>query len=212
MTRVAVVNMAWQLTGNRELLTEACAGYDVVLVCEALADGGRAPLDLRKVVPAGWMVVQDTSTTARAGVAVLYHAATMTALSGGNRRSGTVRLSKRGFRVRDRYLTYVVLRDWRTGDRRPYAAFHAPLRRTGRKGQFFRALDGWLSMHPHAVAGGDTNTDARKLRRLVGRQGVGVEVMALLHPADLRPGVLLPRFSEHTDHPILRVALKQAKP
>lgn len=204
MIRLAVLNMAWQLGHNADLLAKACRGADVVLVCEALALGGKAPEHLAEILPDGWRTNQDTTTTALAGSAVCWRTAVM-----GNHRDQVehIEASRRGLGVRPRYLAPALLTYKPTGDTRRYVPFHAPLRATGRQGEFYRALTRYLTEHPHAVAGGDGNRPQKWVTGQTGRRALGREVMSLLVPAGLQVIDAGYSSSPYSDHPIPRFML-----
>lgn len=206
MIRLAALNMAWQLGHNDELIAQACRGADVVLVCEALADGGKEPEHLARLLPDGWRTNQDTSSAALAGSAVLWRTAVM-----GNHHTGDdpIAASRKGIRVRPRYLTPALLTYKPSGDTRRYVPFHAPLRITRRQPEFYRALTRYLTAHPHAVAAGDGNRPHRWVMSQTGRYAVGSEVMSVLLPFDLAQAHHRFRIdrSPYSDHPIVRVQL-----
>lgn len=220
MIRLAVVNMAWQLGHNAELLEQVCRGADVVLACEALELGGKAPEHLAKIAPDGWRTNQDTTTTALAGSAVLWRTAVMAhhrhrlipdipAAPLAVRHDTPVLASRRGIGVRPRYLAPALLTYKPTGDTRRYVPFHAPLRATGRQGEFYRSLTRFLAMHPHAVAAGDGNRPHQWVTGQTGRKAIGHEVMSVLLPHDLAHAYHRVRFeqSPYSDHPIVRIQL-----
>jgi hypothetical protein len=197
--RVVPVNLAFHLGWNRVLLAHACADADVLLVCEALADGGKAPANLAALLPAGWATMQDTSSAARAGSAVCWRTETVV-----HHGDGLVSLSRKGVGVRERFLAHSLLEDKATGDIRNYGAFHAPLLTTGRQAEFYRNFREWLVEHPNAIVGGDGNKRPAKVGELLGRVAVGAEVMALVVPHGL-PVTFTAEHLEHmTDHPVIR--------
>jgi hypothetical protein len=204
MIRLAVVNMAWQLGHNDLLIDQVCKGADVVLACEALANGGKAPEHLAHLLPDGWRTNQDTSSAALAGSAVIWRTAVM-----GNHHTGDdpIAASRKGIGVRPRYLMPALLTYKPTGDTRRYVPFHAPLRLTGRQPEFYRSLARYLAVHPHAVAAGDGNRPHRWVTGQTGRPSIGLEVMSVLLPHDLAHG--LPRYERtpYSDHPIIRLHL-----
>lgn len=205
MIRLAVVNLDWQRGHNAELVDQACRGADVVLACEALAGFGKQPADLAELLPDGWRTNQDTSSVALAGSAVCWRTAIMSA----HKPDDHVEASRRGFRVRPRFLAPALLTYKPSGDTRRYVPFHAPLRTTGRQAEFYRNLSRYLNMHPHAVAGGDGNRPPRWVTGRTGRYAVGAEVISVLLPHDLA-GLTRPvrhDTSPWTDHPIVRVQL-----
>lgn len=203
--RVAVVNMAWQMPGNKALLAQACADQDIVLVCEALKTGGKAPEDLSLIAPEGWLVAQVMKSASTGGSAVLYREASVKCHG-----AGLVQMSRRGRGVRARHLLWVDLEDRQTGDRRRYAATHAPLLRTGRRGEFYRNLRLWLDQHPKAVVGLDGNMAPMKVGKAMNRKVVGREVMSLLYPAGLAVEAEFPRLPG-SDHPVIRAHVQKAE-
>lgn len=205
MIRVAVLNMAWQLGHNAELMQQACASADVVLACEALADGGKAPEHLAEILPDGWRTNQDTSSTAVAGSAVCWRTRIMQHHPQAD--DGPIEASRRGLGVRPRYLAPALLTYKPTGDTRRYVPFHAPLRLTGRQGEFYASLSKYLAHHPHAVAGGDGNRPPAWVTSQTGRKALGHEVISLLLPHDLDAFARSPLTSPHDDHPIVRAYL-----
>lgn len=198
-----MVNMAWQSGGNRELLAQAAQDADILLVVEALSDGGRRVERLADILPEGWSTSQDTLSAARAGVAVCWRDSAYT-FNG----SSVTMMSRQGRGVRARYINAADLTDKATGDRRRYAAFHAPLKSTGRKDEFYRNLAGWLGRHDHAIAGGDTNLAPRMAGERTGRRAIGHEVMTLLLPANIRSGRATTTATSWSDHPIVRASVE----
>lgn len=211
MIRVSVVNMAWQLPGNAELIAQACADADVVLVCEALrrVDGANQMEPLAPLLPEGWVANQEHTQhgKARGQVAVCWRESSMQLVA-------TMPLHRlsRGTSVApgspDRWLSAATLRHLGSGDTRPYAACHAPVERTGKQPEFYRALDAWSDAHPTAVVGADTNRAPAKAAARVGRPFIGREVMTLLLPTDLE--VAGERYDRvrTSDHPIVRATLR----
>lgn len=201
--RVAVVNLTYQQGENRTLVETACEESDVVLACEALKVGGDDLLDLAALVPDGWAVWQDTTSPAKAGSAVLWRTATMDARA--PRR--LVEMSPANQHVRARHLAAVDLNELATGDGRTYAAFHAPLPKTGLQDEFYTNLRTWALANPKAVLGGDCNRRPGAVGELLGRASTGGEVMGLFWPSGVVGVVAGPTHRSGSDHPIIRATL-----
>lgn len=206
-----VVNMAFQLGNNAQLLEFACADADVISVVEALEDGGKRAMDLRKILPPGWATNQDLSSPAKAGSAVCWREDTMELVASAEPKE----MSPAGRGVRARYLSAALLKERTTGDVRNRWAAHAPRKITGKQGIFYRNLSAWLSHHPLAVGGGDGNANLKRLPGRIGRKVYGYEVMYLAGSRDLI--ITVSRLNHPaSDHPLVRAAVgtlpKKRKP
>jgi len=202
MPRVAVLNLARQLAHDEAALSLACKGADVLLVCEAIRRDG-IPIALASLLPDGWATMQDISSPSRAGSAVCWRKATMQPAGD----SGLVLGSKAGDNVRTRFIAYADLEERATGDVGPYAAWHAPLAKTGSQDEFYLNLWRWAHEHPDAILGGDGNRPHANVAKLLGRQSTGREVIGLHYPADVRLEVAHRLTHLGSDHPIIRATL-----
>lgn len=209
--RINLLNLAWQLGGNREAVAQACADADVLLICEVLdrKDGKNYLARLDQLLPEGWASNQDTSSQARGQVAVCWRTSSMKLVHNHPMVFLSGKTSKEPGSP-DRWLSSATLRDLSTRKEHRIASFHAPVERTGKQPEFYAALHDWCFAVPNALAGGDTNKAPDKAAARVDRPFVGREVMTLLLPKD---GSLEVASTSHvnvrgSDHPIVRVNLR----
>lgn len=215
MTRVSVVNMAWQRGRDRELLAAACLRADVLLVCEARTRHGDA-IALRDLLPAGWETNQDLLDDARAASAVAWRRAAFPWVT----TYRPVLMSRARvigpFRVRARYLSQVVLDTGGPDATRRverWFAVHPPLAGTARKGEFYDKLSDWLDRHSKARGGGDGNVSSRRrLAMLLGRPIATVRRRQVMFLTTARGDKVVTWSSTHpgSDHPILHALVKAA--
>lgn len=205
--RVTVLNLARQLGQDAGALSVACKGADVILGCEAIRSNG-SPLVVSELLPAGWEVYQDTDSPARAGSFVAWRLSTMEQRGEGEHVQAS-RASMPGEipAVRPRFIAHIPLRERSTGDTRTYAAFHAPLRTTGRQEEFYGRLVIFAKNHPRAVLGGDCNRPHANVADLLVRLSVGAEVMGIFVPASLRVADTPDTTHPGSDHPMVRATL-----
>lgn len=137
--RIEAANLAWQLGGDATALRTLAEKADVLILveCRKMTD---APLDVAKILGAGWLVQQDLTSSARAGSVTAVRKA-----SGIKVRSSRLRLlSKAGKGVQARHQRITGLKH-PDGTITEVNAAHAPLPSTGRVPQARARSRAWVA-------------------------------------------------------------------
>ena len=168
-------NLDFQLGHDAEYLAHLCADTDVVLVQEA------KDVDLAKVAPDGWAALQDTTSAATMGTAILYREATVEARHFRLRLGTLPQLGSRRVKMLPRYIASAHLIE-RANHRWHYgvSAHLPPARYAFLQPLMALRLKAIVLGHPNAVIGTDANQPLDELAKFLGLQAFGHGIVGLI--------------------------------
>lgn len=172
--RFVSANLDFQLGHDAEYLAHLCADADVLLVQEA-------KLDLAHVIPDGWAALQDTTSPAKMGSAILYRVATVEARDFRLRLGTLPQLGSRRVKMLPRYIASAHLIEranhhWHFG----VSAHLPPARYAFLQPVMALRLKAIVMGHPNAVIGTDANQPLEQLAKFLGLQAFGHGIVGLI--------------------------------
>lgn len=195
---VRTANLDFVRGGDRSYVRWLCTGSDLVLAQEC------KDLVLRDLVPEGFRALQDLSSPATAGAALLVRKATLEVRGFHLVHGARPFIGGRRIGMLDRYLAvgHLVHRESEVRWTGVSGHFPPPRFRPLQPG-YSRVLRRVVANHVRCVVGVDANQSVHQLARQLGMDDVSTGIVGLLSEVDLRHPEVLTWGPRHgvTDHP-----------